>query len=116
MNQDTIEQLWKSYLDAYADIAVADRERLLRQSVTDDIVFSSPALEDQGFANLVEHTSHFQQRFPGAYFKPHRLLFHHGQLLADVGLCNKEGGEFRSAQIFARFNEQGRLTHVTGFF
>jgi hypothetical protein len=116
MTPDTIEQLWKSYLGAYADIAVAERERLLRQSVTDDIVFTSPAMEDRGFANLIEHTSHFQTQFPGAYFKVKKLLSHHGQLLSDVGLCNKEGVEFRSAQIFARFNEQGRLTHVTGFF
>ena len=95
MTPDTLEQLWKSYLDAYADIAVAERERLLRQSVSDDIVFASPAQEGQGFGNLVEHIGHFQKQFPGAYFKINKLLAHHGQLLSDVGLCNNDGLEFR---------------------
>lgn len=116
MTIDTLQLLWKSYLDAYADIAPAERERLLRESVTDDVVFTSPALEGQGFGNLVEHIEQFQKQMPGKYFKSNKILTHHGQLLSDVMLHNKDGSEFRPAQIFARFNEQRRLTHVAGFF
>jgi len=68
MTNDTVQQFWKSYLDAYADIPTADRERLLRQSVADDIVFSNPTGEEgRGIGSLIEHVSQFQTKNPGGY-------------------------------------------------
>ena len=116
MASETLLQLWKSYLDAYADIPAAERESLLRLSVADDIVFSNPAAQGHGCADLVKHIVEFQKQFPGAHFKSIKLLGHHSQLLSEVMLFDKDGSELGSAQIFARFNEQGRLTEVTGFF
>jgi hypothetical protein len=43
MTADTHEQLWKSYLDAYGPVEADERERLLRQSATDDFVFTMKA-------------------------------------------------------------------------
>ena len=116
MTIDTLRQLYNSYQDAYADIAAAERERLLRQSVTDDVVFTNPTGEGQGFGNLVEHIGQFQKQFPGAYFKTNKLLSHHGQLLSEWTMYHKDGSEFMTAHTFARFNEQGRLTHLAGFW
>jgi hypothetical protein len=116
MTIDTLQQLWKTYQDAWADIAVADRERLLKQSVADDVVFTSPPNEGQGFGNLVEHIGLFQKQFPGAYFKSNKLLTQHGQLLSEWTMYNKDGSEFLTAHSYARFNEQGRLTHLAGFW
>jgi hypothetical protein len=116
MNTDTIEQLFKSYLDAYADIAPAERERLLRQSVSDDVGFTNPTGDGKGFSNLIEHIEGFQKRAPGAYFKSNKLLAHHGELLAEWALFKKDGSEFTTGHTYGRLNEQGRLTHLAGFF
>jgi hypothetical protein len=116
MNTDTIEQLFKSYLDAYADIAPAERERLLRQSVSDDVVFTNPTGDGKGFSNLIEHIEGFQKRAPGGYFRSSQLLTHHGELLAEWTLYRNDGSEFLTGHTFARLNEQGRLTHLAGFF
>ncbi len=116
MTIDTLQQIWKTYQDAWADIAVADRERLLRQSVADDVVFTSPLSEGQGFANLVTHITRFQEQFPGAYFKSNKLFTHHGQLLSEWTMYNRDGSEYLTAHSYARFNEQGRLTHLAGFW
>jgi len=62
MKTDTLQQLWKSCLDAYSDIPPDKRERLLRQSVTDDVVFTGPKEDDQGFGKLVEHIGQFQKK------------------------------------------------------
>jgi hypothetical protein len=116
MTIDALQQLWKAYLDAYSDIAVAERERLLRQSVTDDIVFTSPTGEGQGFGNLLAHIAQFQKQFPGAYFKCNKLFSHHGQLLSEWTMFNKDGSDLRTAHTFARLDAQGRLAHLAGFF
>ena len=116
MTIESLEQVWKCYQGAWADIAIGERERLLRQSVTNDVVFTSPMVGGQGFGNLVEHIAQFQERFPGAYLKSNKLLTQHGQLLSEWTMYNKDGSEFLTAHSFARFNEQGLLTHLAGFW
>lgn len=116
MTMESIEQIWKSYQGAWAAIPIDQRERLLRQSVTDDVVFTSPMAEGQGFGNLLEHIAQFQERFPGAYFKSNQLFTQHSQLLSEWTMYNQNGSEFLTAHSFARYNEQGRLTHLAGFW
>ncbi len=116
MTEDTLQQLWKNYQDAWADIGLAERERLLRASVTEDVVFTSPNAEGQGFANLVTHIGDFQKQFPGAYFRSNRLLEQHDQLFSEWTMFNQDGSEFLTAHSYARFNDQGRLNHLAGFW
>jgi hypothetical protein len=40
----------------------AERERLLRQSVSDDVAFTNPTGDGKGFSNLIEH----QKSLPNA--------------------------------------------------
>ena len=116
MTLETLQQIWKTYQDAWADIAVDERERLLRQSVTDDVIFTAPPYEGQGLGNLVKHMEQFQEQVPGAHFKSNKLLTQHGQLLSEWTMYNKDGSELLTSHSYARFNEQGRLTHLAGFW
>jgi hypothetical protein len=116
MTKSAMEQIWKDYLDAYANVSPEERNRLLRQSVSDDVESSNPADEAKGFDNLVAHIEQFQQRLPGSYFKNNKLLVHHGQLLSEWTLYKSDDSAVTTAHTYARFNEQGRLTHLTGFF
>ncbi len=116
MSDETLQSIWKSYQDAWADISLAERERLLRQSLTEDITFTDPGTQGQGFHNIMEHIGNFQQQFPGAYFKNNKLLSQHGQLLSEWTMFNKDGSEFLTAHSYAHFNEAGLLTHLAGFW
>jgi hypothetical protein len=116
MTMKELQQLWKNYQDAWADIPVTDRERLLQQSVADDVVFTSPPNEGKGIGELVRHIGDFQTQFPGAYFKSNKLFTQHGQLLAEWTMFNKDGSEFLTAHSYAQLNEQGLLTHLAGFW
>ncbi len=117
MTFETIEQLWNNYLRAYAGITADERERLLKQSVADDVAFSNPTgNEGHGIGELSDHVAQFQTKLPGAYFKSTNLLTHHGQLLSEWTMHKADGSEITSGHTFARFNEQGRLIHTAGFF
>ena len=116
MTLETLQQIWKTYQDAWADIAVDERERLLRQSVTDDVIFTAPPYEGQGLGNLVKHMEQFQEQIPGAHFKTNKLLTQHGQLISEWTMYNKDGSVFLTSYSYARFNEQGRLTLLAGFW
>ncbi len=116
MTKDAAEQIWKSYQDAYGNVSPEERERLLRQSVSDDVVSTNPGEETQGFQSLLTHVAHFQQRMPGAYFKNNKLLFHHGQVLSEWTLYKSDDTPLRTANTYGLFDEQGRLKQLTGFF
>jgi hypothetical protein len=116
MTKEAVEQIWKSYLEAYGNVSSEERRRLLRDCVSDDVVSTNPGEEGQGFELLVAHVEQFQQRLPGAYFKLNKLLFHHEQVLADWTLYKGDGTELRTANTYGRFDGQGRLVQVTGFF
>jgi hypothetical protein len=115
MNSKELRQLFQGYLDAYGDDPPDERARLLKQSVTEDIVFTGPAESGQGIDNLLEHIGHFQQQLPGAYLRINRLSTQHGQLLAEWTLYKSGGAAIGSGHTYARFNNQSRLTHLAGF-
>lgn len=116
MNEETCMKTWKAYQDAWADVTPVERERLLRQSVTEDVAFASPVAEGKGFAALLEHLGDFQKQYSGAYFKTSSIISHHGQFLAAWTMYNRDGSEFNSGHSHVRFNEQGLFTSLSGFF
>ena len=116
MTKDTAEQIWKSYLQAYSNVSPEERRRLLELTVSDDIVSTNPGDEFTGLESLIVHVEHFQQRLPGAYFKLNKLLFHHEQALSEWTLHRSDDTPLRTAYTYGRFNDQGRMTLLTGFF
>jgi hypothetical protein len=116
MPNDTLQQTCDSYLEAYNDIAANERERLLRLSVTDDIVSSNPNGESNGLVSLMEHIEQFQKQQPGASFKSSKLLAHHGQFLSEWTMFSKDGSALATAHSYGRINEQGLITYIIGFF
>jgi hypothetical protein len=116
MTKDAVEQIWKFYLEAYGNVSVEERRRLLGQCVSDDVVSTNPGEEFSGYEGLVAHVEQFQQRLPGAYFKNNKLLFHHEQVLSEWTLYKSDDTALRTAHTYARFDDEGRITHLTGFF
>ena len=116
MTEERLQQLWKNYQDAWADISVPEREHLLRASVTENVVFTSPNAHGQGFHNLVTHIGEFQTQFSGAHFHSNRLLQQNGQLLSEWTMFSREGAELLTAHSYARFSDEGLLTHLAGFW
>ncbi|MGI4757911.1 MAG: nuclear transport factor 2 family protein [Janthinobacterium lividum] len=116
MTEENLQQLWKSYQDAWADIPADERELLLRASVAEEVVFTSPNANGRGFSDLVMHIADFQRQFPGAYFRSNRLIEQNDQLLSEWTMFNRDGTAFLTAHSYAQFNAAGRLTHLAGFW
>jgi predicted ester cyclase len=116
MKKDAVEQVWNAYLEAYGDVSVEERRRLLGESVSDDVVSENPGDEAHGIDALVAHVEKFQQRLPGSYFKIDSLKFHHEQVLTEWTLYKADGAVVTTAHTYGVFNDQGRLKKLIGFF
>lgn len=116
MKKDAVEQVWNAYLEAYGDVSIEDRKRLLGESVSDDVVSENPSDETHGIDALIAHVERFQQRLPGSYFKINSLKFHHEQVLTEWTLLKADGTVVTTAHTYGVFNDQGRLKKLIGFF
>lgn len=116
MTKGAVEQVWNAYLEAYGDVSGEDRLRLLKESVSDDVLSTNPGDETQGLENLVAHVERFQGRLPGSYFKINSLKFHHEQVLTEWTLYKADGTAVTTAHTYGVFNDDGRLKKLIGFF
>ena len=116
MHTDTIQQTWSTYERAWADVSAAERESLLRQSVTEDCHFATPVAEGHGRQELTGMLEAFQTQSPGAYVTTHTLTVHHRQSLAAWTIHSKEGVVILHGHTTARYGEEGCLTHLAGFW
>lgn len=116
MTEEKLEQLWNSYQGAWADISSDERERLLRASVTEDVVFTSPNVNGKKIDDLVTHLEDFQRQFPGAYFRSSSLIQQNNQLFAAWTMFNQDGSEFLTGHSYAQLSDGGLLKHLAGFW
>ena len=110
------EATWKAYQDAWADIAPEKRQDLLRQSVAEDCIFSSPSNNGRGAQALIAMIEDFQKMYPRASFRNHKMIEHHDEALAEWTMYDKSGAAFLPGKSYARFGLDGRLTQLSGFW
>ena len=116
MTNDELRTMFGNYLDAFAAISPAEQERLLRSSLTNDVVYTNPGVEGSGLRNLLAHIDGFQKRFPGGRFRMNWLRQQHGQVLSEWTQVNQDGSELVTGHSYARLNEEDRITHLAGFW
>jgi hypothetical protein len=116
MEKQAYESTWNGYQDAWADVSDAERQRLLLHFVDDECTFESPAGEGRGLAELTTHIEAFQAQYPGATFRTHTMIAHHGQALAEWMMHDKDGAAFLPGKSYARFGNDGRLIQLVGFW
>jgi hypothetical protein len=116
MQTETLEQRWNSYMTAFGAVAADERERLLEQSVAEDVVFTNPGAEGQSRAALMAHIEKFQQANPGAYFSTDKLYAQTDKLLAIWSMYRADGAKVATGYNFVRPDQDGRFSYMAGFF
>jgi hypothetical protein len=65
---------YQTYLSAWSAIPDIERERLLRESVSEAIVFTNPTQTRRGVPDVIAHLRGFQVRSPGGSFRMNEML------------------------------------------
>ncbi len=116
MTREEYLATWKRYQAAWADISTGEREQLLQSSVSVDAVYTDPTSECHGLQELMAKIEQSQQKTPGASFENTKFLSHHQQGWSSWAMRNKEGATVATGNSYARFNPEGLLVQMTGFF
>ncbi len=108
---------WNTYQKAWANISPAERQDLLSSSVAEDCIYTDPGAECHGLKELIAHIEQFQQQFPGTLFHNDKFTDHHAQGLFNWTWYGADGTTVASTGTsYARFDKEGLLTQMTGFF
>jgi len=117
MTDETLQQRWKTYQDAWFDVTTEERLRLLRSVLIEDIPFSNPDDQDHGIERLAASIADFQQRTPGGYFRNTLLRQQHGQLLVAWTLFDRNDVPLVNGHSYGTFDENtGQITRLAGFW
>ena len=108
-------EIYELYLAAWSAIPDAERERLLRASLSDGIVFANPQQTRRGTADVAVHLEAFQQRTPGGSFRMNNMVGWGDQALAEWQLVDAAGQAGFSGYDVLTFDSHGRISAILLF-
>ena len=116
MTNEEYVATWKRYQAAWSDVSAANRKELLEGSVSANAIYTDPTSECRGLQELIAKIEQSQQKAPGASFENTKFLSHHQQGFSSWTMQNSEGATIATGNSYARFNQEGLLIQMTGFF
>lgn len=106
---------YERYLDAWSAVAPEERLSLLRDSVTEDVLFENPTQTRNGMADLIDHLEGFQRRVPGGAFRMNNMLGWGNWAIAEWQLVDAEGEPGFSGSDILYFDTEGRIVSILLF-
>jgi hypothetical protein len=106
---------YETYLSAWSAIPDDDRARLLRETLSEDIVFTNPLRTRRGLADVALHLQGFQQRSPGGSFRMNEMLGWENHGIATWQFVDVQGQPgFWGYDVLA-YDGQGRIESILLF-
>jgi hypothetical protein len=106
---------YEIYLSAWSAIPDDERAKLLRESLSEDIVFTNPMQTRRGWADVAVHLQGFQQRSPGGSFRMNEMLGWERHGLATWQFVDAQGKPgFWGYDVLA-YDGQGRIESILLF-
>ncbi len=112
---DTRVQMYDLYLAAWSAVPDAERRQMLRESLSETIVFENPMQTRRGLADVVKHLEGFQVRSPGGSFRMNNMVGWAAGALAEWQLVNAQGEPGVSGYDVLTFDEHGRISNILLF-
>ncbi len=115
MNHDKRVVTYDLYLAAWSNVTDNERARMLRDSLTQDVVFANPLQTRRGIEDVIAHLRGFQSRSPSGSFRMNNMLGWADHALAEWQLMQGDGTPGFSGFDALRFNEQGLISEIVLF-
>lgn len=115
METEAIRLRWNDYVQAWSDVGVEERKRLLQNSVAVSCVYTDPIAQCHGHAELIAHIEGFQKGLPGGRFETEAFIMHHDHALIGWHPVDANGVAQASGLDAVIFDAEGWLVQITGF-
>ncbi len=116
MNHHPLNQTWETYTASWKAATAAEKQALFAQSLDPQCVYNDPQAATQGWQELTAYMDAFHQQVPGGHFQTKTFNTHHQQSLATWNMLDGQGQVIGEGTSFGRYNSDGKLVAMTGFF
>lgn len=106
---------YETYLSAWAAIPDEERAKLLRETLSESIVFTNPLGTRRGLADVAVHLQGFQQRSPGGRFRLNEMLGWERHGIATWQLVDAQGQPGFWGYDVVAYDDQGRIESILLF-
>ncbi len=111
-----LNQTWETYTASWKATTTAEKQSLFAQSLDPECVYNDPLAATQGWQELTAYMDAFHQQVPGGHFQTKTFDTHHQQSLATWSMLDGQGRVIGEGTSFGRYNSDGKLISMTGFF
>jgi SnoaL-like domain len=103
------------YLAAWSAIPDKDRARMLRESLTEDVVFENPQQSRRGIDDVIKHLEEFQARSLGGAFRMNNMVGWGSGALAEWQVVDASGKAGFSGYDVISFDALGLISRILLF-
>jgi hypothetical protein len=113
---DQLKDTWERYVGAWTAGSEAERRAVFESCLAEDCVYVDPLVHARGWPALSAYIISFQQQIPGGRFVTEQFSTHHARSMARWKMVDAAGNRLGDGVSFGVYDEQGRLSAMTGFF
>jgi SnoaL-like domain len=107
---------WETYANAWQVSTAQEKAHAIQQSVAPGCVYQDPLTIAKGHDELIAYMLAFHQQVPGGHFVTTYFLAHHDVSIVKWNMVSGDGAVIGDGVSYGRYNEQGALVAMTGFF
>lgn len=107
---------WDTYTSSWKAKTREEKTSLLGDSVRDDAVYTDPLAQVASREALVAYMLEFHKQVPGGHFRTKSFQAHNNKSIAQWDMVAEDESVIGEGISYGEYDEQGRLTRMTGFF
>jgi hypothetical protein len=111
-----LKEVWERYVGSWKTSSAAEKQRIFATCLAPTCVYTDPLIQARGWDELGQYMASFHEQIPGGHFVTEQFFTHHGRSVARWKMLSGEGLPLGEGISYAEYDEQQRLTAMTGFF
>jgi len=115
MNND-YQKIWETYGSAWKAESANDKRILFEECLDVGCEYNDPLMKTKGWDELLAYMLDFHKQIPGGHFVTNYFLAHNSQSIAKWEMKNGENIVVGEGISYGKYNENGKLVAITGFF
>lgn len=110
------KKTWETYASSWKAKTESERRALYEKALSPDCVYTDPLTRTQGWDELTAYMAQFHEQVPGGHFATQTFVAHHDCSMARWNMLNGKGEILGDGVSYGKYDEEGRLIAMTGFF
>lgn len=107
---------WERYVASWKAETTVEKRALYEQALSSRCVYRDPLTVADGWEQLLEYMDSFHRQIPGGHFVTTEFMAHHGRSIARWEMRDGKATKIGVGMSYGEYDDQGKLTSMTGFF